>query len=441
MRRLLFNPTTLIQELSLDANMLRKYRLDGEELDSLDLKAMIVTRGVKVSNEIYEIFGKTHRIYPDPLACNCLILPDGTVVQLTDVALHLRHLKSTMSLNSLRSFRSFLQAPSPFRLEVSDSGRPIISYYGTKITEVEFPPASHFYEQVTSNGLPYIGNAVLQGLDVLSFQCLWACDYARAGYACQFCYSGGVFEQLARKNKPNPPVPTTRDVAEITDYAINKEKAAKYLQLTGGSTTNPQAECGIIKDYLDEIDSVVGLKNIRGEVLVYTTPPIDPKLVDQLFERGANRVACSLEVWDEELAKSITPGKMKFAGRRRYLDCLKYISEEYGPNKACSSFVVGIEPLESFLKGAEYLATEGIVAIASIWIPFGRSVMGKVQTPGLDYYRKVKQGLADIYVKYGIEPPGGIGFNVCLCRDTWNHKSEIIGGHSQENCRGPTPAH
>lgn len=407
-------------------DMLGRYWLDGEEIDSLDLKAMVVTKGIKVSNDIYKIFGRTHRIYSDPLACNCLILPDRTVVQLTDVALHLRYLKSAISLNSLESFKSFLQAPSPFRLEVSDSGNPILLHHGTKITEVEFPPASHFYEQVTSNGLPYIGNAVLQGLDVLSFQCLWACDYARAGYPCQFCYSGGVFEQLARKKKPNPPVPTTRDVAEITDYAVNKEKTAKYLQLTGGSTMDPQAECRIIKDYLDEIDSVTGLRNIRGEVLVYTTPPSDPKVVDQVFYAGADRIACSLEVWDEELAKTITPGKSKFTGRKRHLDCLKYISREYGPNKACSSFVVGVEPVESFLEGAEYLATEGIVAIASIWIPFGRSVMGKVQAPGLDYYRKVKEGLADIYVKYGIEPPGGIGFNVCLCRDTWNHKAEIL---------------
>lgn len=417
-------------------DILSRFRINGEEVDSLDLKAMVVTKGIKVSNKIYEKFRKTHRICPDPLTCNCLILPDETVVQMTDVALHLKYLKSAMSLESLKQLKYFFQMNSPFKLEVSNSGRPILLHNGEKITEVEFPSKSHFYEQVTSSGLPYTGNAVLQGVDVLSFQCLWACDYARAGYPCQFCYSGGVFEQLARKNKPNPPVPTTRDVAEITDYAVNKEKAAKYLQLTGGSTMDPQAECRIIKSYLDEIDSVAGLKNIRGEVLVYTTPPTDPKVVDQVFEAGADRIACSLEVWDEELAKAITPGKSKFTGRKRHLDCLKYISKEYGPNKACSSFVVGVEPAESFLKGAEYLATEGIVAIASVWIPFGRPVMGKMQAPGLEYYRKVKVGLADIYMKYGIEPPGGVGFNVCLCRDTWNHRSEILGEHVQENCCG-----
>ena len=190
---------------------------------------------------------------------------------------------------------------------------------------------------------------------------------------------------------------------------------------------NPQAECRTVKILLDEINSTVGLEKVQGEILVYTTPPSDPTAVDQVFEAGADRVACSLEVWDEELAKLITPGKWKLTGRKRHLDCLQYISKEYGPNKACSSFVVGIEPAESFLEGAEYLASKGIVAIASIWIPFGRPVMGKMQAPGMDFYRKVKEGLADIYLKYGIEPPGGVGFNVCLCRDTWNHRSEIVG--------------
>ena len=61
---------------------------------------------------------------------------------------------------------------------------------------------------------------------------------------------------------------------------------------------------------------------------------------------------CSLEVWDDQLARVITPGKWKFAGRQRFLDCLKYIAKRYGPNRACSSFVVGLEPVESFLEAA-----------------------------------------------------------------------------------------
>ncbi len=406
--------------------MFSKYKLNGEELDSIDLKALIVSRGVKVNSKVYKKFREKCRINPNPLTCNCIILPDKTIVQLTDIAFHMNYVKSAISWSNMKQLKYMSQMNTPFKLDLSDTGEPALLFDGEKVTSVDFPPKSYFYEQKTSSGLPYIGNAVLQGFDVLSFQCLWPCEYAKAGYACQFCYSGGVTQELARKKKPTPQIPTVKDVAEITDYAVNKEKVAKHVQLTGGSTFNTQAECKIIKNLLDEIDSIAGLKNIQGEVLVYTTPPNDPKEVDQVFDAGADRVICSLEVWNEELAKAITPGKSKFTGRQRHLDCLKYIAKEYGHSKACSVLIAGLEPLESFLKGAEYFASQGIAPIASVWIPFGRPVMGKMKAPDLDYYRKAKEKLAEIYVKYGVEPPAGYGFNVCMCRDSWIHRTDII---------------
>jgi hypothetical protein len=345
---------------------------------------------------------------------------------MTDIALHLRYLRQAMSLDSLKSMGSLLQGGTLLALKVSNAGKPVLTYEGAEITEVSFPPASRFYEQMTASGLPFLGNAVLQGLDCLAYQCLWPCEYARAGFPCQFCYSGGISEQLARRHKPEPPVPSARDAAEILDFSVNGEKFAKYVQITGGSTMNPQAECHVIGGILREMDSVAGLKNVKGEVLVFTTPPNDPKMLDQVFDAGADRIACSVEVWDEGLAQAITPGKWRFTGRKRTLDALKYMAKEYGPNKACSTFVVGVEPVESFLKGAEYLSSEGIVTIASLWIPFGRPVMGKSRPPALGYYRRVKEGLAGIYDKYGIKPPGGAGFNVDIDKDIWNHRSEIL---------------
>ena len=224
-------------------------------------------------------------------------------------------------------------------------------------------------------------------------------------------------------------------------YAFLVEGTAKHMQLTGGSTMNRQGECAVIKVFLSEIDQVVGLNNIPGEILVYTTPPSDPTEVDQLFAAGTDRIVCSLEVWDEQLARVITPGKWKFAGRQRFLDCLRYIAKRYGPNRACSSFVVGLEPVESFLEAAEALASEGIVPIASLWLPFGRPVQGRMQTPGLDYYRRVKEGLARIYETYGVVPPGSNGLNVCLCRDVWNHLVDLSGSAHSGACHAPPIRH
>ncbi|MGA2034971.1 MAG: radical SAM protein [Thermoguttaceae bacterium] len=421
--------------------MLEHYRINGESLDSLDLKVLLVTKGVKVSAQVYKAFGRTHRLHPDPETCNCLLLPDGTVVHLVDLAMHMGYIKKALSWDMLRNLRYAFQLQTPFSLDVADSGHPVLLWKDEEVTRVMFPPASRFYQQRTSGGLPFLGNAVLQGLDFLSFQCLWPCQYAQAGQACQFCYSGGLFERLSRKGKPLPPTPTPRDVAEIAHYAFMVEGTAKHIQLTGGSTMNTQAECAVIKEYLNEIDQLVGLKNIPGEILIYTTPPSDPAEVDQLFSAGADRVVCSLEVWDEQLARVITPGKWKFAGRQRFLNCLKYIAKRYGPNRACSSFVVGLEPVETYLEAANTLASEGIVPIASIWMPFGRPVQARMQTPGLDYYRKIKEGLARVYETHGVVPPGSNGLNVCICRDVWNHLADLSDSSRPCQCYAPSIRH
>jgi hypothetical protein len=421
--------------------MLGQYRVNGESLDSLDLKVLLLTHGVKVSGRVYQAFGRTHRLDPDPQTCNCLLLPDGTVVHLVDLAMHMGYIKKALSWEMLRNLRYAFQLRTPFSLEVAESGHPVLLWKDQEITRVTFPPASRFYQQKTSSGLPFLGNAVLQALDFLSFQCLWPCQYAQAGHACQFCYSGGLYERLSRKGKPLPATPTSRDVAEMAHYAFVVERVAKHIQLTGGSTMNTQAECAVIKGILSEIDQVVGLNNVPGEILVYTTPPSDPAEVDQLFSAGADRIACSLEVWDDQLAQVITPGKWRFAGRQRFLDCLRYIARRYGPNRACSSFVIGLEPVETFLGAARTLASEGIVPIASLWIPFGRPVQGRMQTPGLDYYRKVKEGLARIYETYGIVPPGSNGLNVCMCRDVWNHLADLSDSARPCECYAPGIRH
>ena len=226
--------------------MLSKYVFEGREIDSLDLKSLIITRGVRVNDGVYKEFRNKFRINPNPLTCNCVILPDGTIAQCTDIALHLRYLRQAMSLESLKQIGTFFQGWKPFDMKVSESGKAVLSYDGKHVTEVSFPEKSHFYEQKTSSGLPFLGNAVLQGVDTVAFQSLWPCEIARAGYACQFCYTGGISEQRAKKHKAEPKIPTLRDAAEIVDYAMNKEKMAEYIQITGGSTMNPQAECDTI---------------------------------------------------------------------------------------------------------------------------------------------------------------------------------------------------
>lgn len=151
------------------------------------------------------------------------------------------------------------------------------------------------------------------------------------------------------------------------------------------------------------------------------TPPESHEIIDRYFALGADRIACSLEVWDDARVAIITPGKRLFTTKQRHLDALSYITEKYGPNRAFSNFIIGLEPIETLKQGATFLAERGIIPSASVWMPFGKPVMNSMTPPDLDYFRAVKEMLAELYVKYNLTPAGGCGLNVCVERDIWRY--------------------
>ena len=383
--------------------MVASYSIGRDGLDSLDLKVLLLTEGIFVHEEVYKVFGPTHHISPDPLECSVLFLPDGTVVHIANIG-----------------------PAAPFHLTLGPEGNVRLLRAGDFLTEVSLPKATGFYRQRTSRGVPFRGMAVLQGHDVLAFPYLWPCEFAKAGQACKFCHCGNYTQHQTTVGVPEDVVFTPQDVAEAVEYAVNVEHCASYIQLTGGSTLQNAGECGRILDILQAIDDVAGFTNIPGEIIVYTTPPAVAKEIVSLFAAGADRIACDIEIWNEELFRQICPGKSQWTGRQRALDALLHIAHVHGPNKACSTFVVGLEPAEDFLAGAEYLARNGIAPIPSIWMPHGLPPVPSPVKADLAFFRKIKRGLAEIYDKYQCQPPGELGFNVCLCRDTWNHRAEIL---------------
>jgi hypothetical protein len=128
-------------------------------------------------------------------------------------------------------------------------------------------------------------------------------------------------------------------------------------------------------------------------------------------------VAYDLNVWDEAIFEQVCRGIFRHVGRAQQLLALEYSARKHGRNRTCSAFVIGLEPLESLMAGAEYVTALGIVPLFSIWMPHNRPVRGTTVAPGLDYYRRARAGFAELFARNGLEPPGASGLNVCMCRD------------------------
>ena len=377
------------------------FDVDGQLVDVFDLKTLLITRGINVPEQITERFGGSHRLQStsNPFACNCLLLPGG-------VPVHMFHVGSG----------------ADFSLAVNTDGKPCLTYRGEPITPVDFPPATRFYEQQTTGGFPFRMMAVLQGLDVVSFPYLWPCQFAMGGQPCEFCYQGNMTWAMKQAGQPMPRIALPDDVAEAVEYCVRND-GVRDVQLTGGSEVDSaRGEVPLVSKILAAIDRRVGLDNIPGEIYVYTSAPKDPTAVDALFEAGVDRVAYDLNVWDEAIFEKACPGISQHVGRQQQLRALEYAAQRHGPNKICSAFVIGLEPLESLLAGAEYVARRGIVPLFSLWLPHFLPVRGSTTPPGLDYYRRARQGFAELFARYNLEPPGASGLNVCMCRDLFTHQ-------------------
>jgi hypothetical protein len=401
---------------------MRTYKFAHYDMDSVELKCLLVSRGVRVDKDIYRVFGKDYRINPNALTCNCMKLPDGTIVMLTDIGFHLSTISSMFSWDNLKLFKHMSDLTTPFRIAVSE-GLPVLVYENEQVCRISFLPGTDFFKQKTSSGMPFLGNAVLQGCNWVAFQCLWPCEYACSGKACQYCFSGGQFEALTKRGKPLPFIPSPKDVSEVVNYAID-QAGCDSIQLTGGSTFHSADEAAYITRYLEAINEYVGRDRIKGEILLYITPPDDMNVIDRYFELGVDRIACSLEVWDDERAAIITPGKREYTGKRRHLEALAYIAGKYGKGKAFSNFIIGLEGLDTLREGAAYLSERGIIPSASVWMPFGKPVMGSIKAPDVEYFREVKEMLGALYVKHDLVPPGSCGLNVCIERDIWRYATE-----------------
>jgi hypothetical protein len=376
------------------------FNLDGQTVDVLDLKTLLITRGINVPQEITGRFGRTHRLAPtsDPFACNCLLLPGG-------IPAHMFH----------------VGPDADFSLAVNSAGSPCLTCRGQPVTQVDFPPATRFYEQQTRDGVPFRMMAVLQGLDVVSFPYLWPCQFALGGQPCHFCYQGNMTMAMRQAGQPLPPIASPNDVADAVEYGV-RDCGIRDVQLTGGSEVDSaRGEVPLVVDILAAIDRRLGLDNIPGEIYAYTSAPKDPAAVDALFAAGMDRVAYDLNVWDEAIFEQVCPGISRHVGREQQLRALEYAARRHGPNKICSAFVIGLEPLDSLLAGAEYVAQRGIVPLFSIWLPHNRPVRGSTTPPAPDYYRLARQGFANLFAKYKLEPPGASGLNVCMCRDLSIH--------------------
>jgi hypothetical protein len=349
------------------------------------LKAKLLIEGVSISTDIEKI----------------------KVEFATKPKLPSRRIPSTLILDSNGrkvAVEVRLNPSSTITLEVAD-GEIIAKDKGKVIRGVEFPKLSCFFTKILKCGLKVHEIFNPRGDRVDLYLCDGCWFYAVEGYACAFCrpfHGMGKIKPRAIEWSENSWNSYKSLVDEASQFLVEwKPEPHRHLLVSAGALPDYDKQwlmalelIKIVNEHVDtlKIDSYINL-----------LPPKDFRLMDKTAAFFRNCMI-NMEVYDTHIFNSICKGKAVTYGYDKIVDALKYAVDVFGTGNVRSNFVLGAEPLKSFLKGAEELARMGIAPSATVFWPKPGSPWEKRDPPTLSEITTTYRGLARIYRDYGLKP-------------------------------------
>jgi len=282
-----------------------------------------------------------------------------------------------------------------FRIE-HENGK----YYlleGTKlISEVTFAEKPAFYNAKTSDGINMKTIANEVGKTKVSVAYSNECALKDKGLDCKFCNINATKSRFA--DLQGIAWKTPIQIAET--YAKAREEGYEAITITGGFVPE-RREVEYYIDVAEAIQDATGLEDFGGTACVGA--PADLSVIEKYKEAGYRAISTNLEIWDENIFKTICPGKDQICGgRQNWINALKREVEVFGKGNVRSFFVAGIEPKSTLLDGIEYLTELGVVAIPLHWTPNPGSELEGHRAPTAEWYLDLYQKTYTLLKKNGI---------------------------------------
>jgi len=277
---------------------------------------------------------------------------------------------------------------------VFDHGFVTISDRGTLLGTASAPA------HTTKDGRKH-KKASAAGSDLLSITVQFRCHNHDSGKACMYC------EKIVG-NKQVPSGDKLFDViAKSTMAAIQviNQGWRGCLMMTGG-VLPPWRRDRLI----DRLEAVMEQLHefLDQDVLcqLQITPNVYPP--DNLSELhrwkalGINSTSFDLEVMDPAFWRAICPGKAETTRHEHWIEASEASAELFGRGRgAMAAVVLGIEPMDSFIKGFENLVSKGVFPTPYSFVPPGRKLgFNGFRPPTADWLVKATEEMANILFHY-----------------------------------------
>jgi len=300
-----------------------------------------------------------------------------------------------ISPNGLR-YNFCWDVKSRFSIKYSE-GKYYLAEDDKELFQVEFDKRPHYYSLKTSDGTAMSHVASFTPGGTIGVAYSNECALKDKGLDCLFCNANATKDTYAAKENitwKNP-----KQIGEAVAAAFKYDNG-KHVNITGGFIPE-RREVDYYIDVAEAIKEYTGLQDFNGTATIGA--PLDFSVFDKYKEAGYRTVAINLEVWDENIFKTICPGKSEeCGGRENWLNAIEYALKVFGKFKVRSTFVSGLEPKSSILEAVEYLVSRGVIASPSQWnVNVGSALEGH-RTPRPEWHFEVATKTVAIYRKYGV---------------------------------------
>ncbi|MFI5591694.1 radical SAM protein [Amycolatopsis sp. NPDC051758] len=221
-------------------------------------------------------------------------------------------------------------------------------------------PPPHFYGRpLDGGGQPLEKVAQMCSGDRLCFGITGpGCSFWPAAERCAYC-SIGMNREADMSKK------TTDELLQVVDAAVaDPARPARHLLLGGGTPRGDDMGASICA-------RLTRLVKAKHDLPVYVmiAAPLQDASIRELADAGVDELGMNLEFWTEESWRTIIPGKNRRIGKDRYLKALEYAGEVFGPVRARSIVIVGLEHRSASLQAVTELASRNVMPILSPFRP------------------------------------------------------------------------
>jgi len=244
----------------------------------------------------------------------------------------------------------------------------------------------------TSDGIEMKKIALVHGIDCVATTIYQKCAYWACGEGCKFC---GI--QVSLASGATILEKTGKQISEVMT-AAKQENRCSHVTLTSGS---PEGEDKGAERYIKVLKAI---KEVHPDIPLHVQlEPVDYELLSRLKEAGADTIGIHMEVMDEVLRSTITPGKYKIP-YEKYQESWKNSIEIFGKNQVETYLLTGFgESRVDFINDLENVVSIGVIPFITPvrCVPGSKKVM-----PTMNYNAllEIYQEAAKFLKEYGVNP-------------------------------------